>query len=102
MKKIAFLFLIVTCSFCGSAFADTSIGADGSSIGGVLFKPSPAVTLYADVTNNDTDYTVAAKHVSGDTIYFSSNSNARIEQDTTHADAVVGVEISSANGYKAD
>ena len=74
MKKI--MFMLVLCAFVG--FSTVTFAAvvqisntAGTQMGLALFQPSNDVTVFCEAT--DIAYTVASKHIGGDTFYQSDS-----------------------------
>jgi hypothetical protein len=100
MKKI--MFMLVLCAFVG--FSTVTFAAvvqisntDGTQMGLALFQPSNDVSVFCEA--DDIAYTVASKHIGGDTFYQSdSKTPGLITIDKDHADAVAkGVDITASN-----
>ena len=93
MKKI--LFLIVLCAFVSistSALAEAEITGTGTTIGSVIFQPSSGTLFFADATT--TAYACASKHIGGDQVYTSDETNPGIDE----TQSTKGFEITSSAG----
>lgn len=83
MKKylVIAMTLLAMVAFTGSAFAVETIDSDNATtIGGADFVPSTGVTLKAVATA--TAYAVQSKHLSGNKIYGSLNTDSAISDAT--------------------
>jgi len=78
MKKLITLFIIAAAGlvFASSAMAANANISDGTSLNGVLFKPSTKVTMLATAT--DTAYGVVAKHINGTIGYSTADTTSEI------------------------
>jgi hypothetical protein len=96
MKKI--LFLIVLCafiSFSTAALAGEITTEAGTTIGSVVFQPSPGTNFFA--VSTEVIYDCASKHVGGDVVYTSSEDNPGIDA-TEPADTAKGKEVTDKTG----